>query len=115
MPALLVVSPPAINISPPGRSVAVCSDRAVPSELVGDQVLAAGLYTSTLLVAFPVPSVWPPATRTVPSGSEVALKSARAVFIGAAELVAFVTGSNSSALEQYVKAKGLMPFSSTPP
>ncbi len=58
-----VLTPPVASTFPLGRSVSVCSCRAVPSRMVADHVPAARSYTA--LSRRPAPAAFaPPATMT---------------------------------------------------
>ena len=76
----LLTTPPAMRTVPLLSSVAVGPWRAVISvvwflltSVVLEKVLAAGSYSSVFGVGVPLPSIWPPAMKTIPLFSSVAV------------------------------------------
>src|SRR6185369_7799012 len=80
---LVVSSPPATSTFPLPSSVAVWLTHGTLSEPVAVQVAVAGSYNSALATAEPVTElpVIPPATSTLPFGSNVAVCSVLPTFI----------------------------------
>src|SRR5215472_11556466 len=98
------MNPPVIKTFPVFSRVAVCPSRGRVIEPVALNVLVDGSYSSALERAvaresFPL-GVYPPAIRTFPSGSKVAVCPARAVIIVPVRANLPVSGSYNSALAQ---------------
>ena len=74
--------PPAINTLPSGNRVAVCHNRAVIMLPVGTKVPVSGSYNSALATeSLKAVGETPPAIKTLPSASKVAVFHQRAVII----------------------------------
>src|SRR5205807_523710 len=101
-PRLKSMKPPATRTLPLDSSVAVCSARAVSRLPVPVHVPVAGSYSSALLRAKQLcgggPQLKPPATRTLPFGSKVAVCPSRSVLRSAVRFHVPAAGSYSSAL-----------------
>ena len=75
------LAPPATSTRPLGSKTAVASKRGVLRLPVAVHRPVTGLYSSALAVAeFVRRVVWPPATRTIPLPSSVAVAFSRALF-----------------------------------
>src|SRR5215472_547116 len=98
-PAHCPVQPPASRTEPSGSRAAVAPSRPTPSEfLVRLQLPVAGSYISEVVRATPsAPRLLPPATRTLPSGSNVAVGLSWKTFRDPVAVQRFVAGLYNSA------------------